>query len=75
MHELIFHNISEKGVHTIHKAKVYTSLKGLYKGCVLYTGASYTREITKQLVNPGSAEPRNIRATLIDLLWVSRKYL
>ena len=47
MHELIFHNISEKGVHTIHKAKVYTSLKGLYKGCVLYTGASYTRKITK----------------------------
>ena len=46
MHELIFHNISEKEVRTIHKAKVYTSFKGMYKGCVLYTGASYTRKIT-----------------------------
>ena len=37
------HNIPKKGVHTIHKAKVYTSLlrpeQGvrLIYGCVLYT--------------------------------------
>ena len=40
---LILNNISEKGVRTIHKAKVYTSFqrpeKGvrLIYGCVLYT--------------------------------------
>ena len=41
--ELIFHNISENGLHTIYKAKVYTSFlrpeQGVLFifGCVLYS--------------------------------------
>ena len=44
--KLICLNDYEKGVRTIHKAKVYTSFLRPEQGCILYTGASYTRKIT-----------------------------
>ena len=44
--QLTCHNVYEKEVRTIHKAKVSTSFQRPEQGCVLYTGASYTREIT-----------------------------
>ena len=49
--ELFSYNHSEKGVRTIHKAKVYTSFIKPGQG-VLYKGASYTREITVTAVVP-----------------------
>ena len=54
----------KRGCALYTKLRSIHHFKGLIKGCVLYTGASYTREITVYIYNPASFFPFSLA-----LLW------
>ena len=68
--ELIFHNISEKGFRTIHKAHagLYIILKALNKGCILYTVASCTQEITVMVIKHNNRFPLPLTPHVLMLM-------
>ena len=65
--ELTCHNVYEKGVRTIHKAKVSTSFQRPEQGvCLIYGCVLYTRNYGTYLKNDGEFPSESLTHSIFD---------